>query len=147
MGIGIQPKVRLQTLSQVAPQNFKQVFKQRLTRPDKERENSQSGNLLLCGFKSKARDKALLLIDHNIYSHTNQNLRGNVEQLVNNGASSCRNNLATITPSVSDKAGQSTKTAKILVGLARHIENSGQGSGKPTRVARTFWKLKRIIHN
>ena len=120
MLVGVLPQVGLQALSQVAPEDLEQVLEYRFAGPDKEGQHSQDGDLLLSGLKAQARHKAFFLVYHHVDGDTNQDLRCDIEQLVDDGASGGGNDLATIAASVFQQSAQGGKAAGGVGGRLCH---------------------------
>src|SRR5690606_16834955 len=91
--VGVLPEVGLQALGQVAPEDLEQVFEDGFAGPDEEGEHRQDGDLLLCGLKAQAGNEAFLLVHHDVNGNTNENLRSNVEELVDDRTGSGCNDL------------------------------------------------------
>ena len=120
MLVGVLPQVGLQALGQVAPEDLEQVFEYGFAGPDEEGEDRQNGDLFLGGFKPQARHEAFFLIDHHINSNTNQDFRGNVEQLVKYRAGGRGDELAPIASGIAQKSHQGCVTAGVLLERLTH---------------------------
>ena len=120
MFVSVLSEIGLQSLGQVAPENLEQVLKQRLASPDEEGEHRQDGDLLLRSLKAQAGNEALFLVHHHIDGDADQYFRGNVEELVDDGAGGGGDDLAPVTTRVSKQAAESGKAAGVL-GACGHV--------------------------
>ena len=114
MLVGILAQVGLQALGQVAPEHLEQVFEQRFAGPDKEGEGGQHGDLLLGGLKAQPGHKAFFLVHHHVDGHADQDFRGDVEQLVDDGAGGGGDDPAAVAPGVPEQATQGGEAAGVL---------------------------------
>ena len=86
MVVGLEPEAVLGGLRQVAPEHVVEVLEQRLRRPDHKGEQGQTPQLLAGGPQTETRQHGLLLEQHHIHGQADQDRRGQVEQLVEQGA-------------------------------------------------------------
>ena len=86
MVVGLEPEAVLGGLRQVAPEHVVEVLEQRLRRPDHKGEQGQTPQLLAGGPQTETRQHRLLLEQHHIHGQADQDRRGQIEQLVEQGA-------------------------------------------------------------
>ena len=118
MLIGILAQIRLQTLRQIAPKNLEQVLKQGFPGPDDKGQAAQNQDLLFSGGEAKMGDKALFLIDHHINRNPDQDFRRDIEQLVNDGAGGCGDNMAAVAPGIAQQSTERLKTVGTGHGIS-----------------------------
>ena len=109
--VGIQAHVGLEALGEVAPQDLVEVLEQRLAGPDKEGQDRQNEYLLLGRGEAEARHEARLLVDHHVDGHADQDLGGDIEQLVDDRAGAGGEDAPAVAAGVAQQAHQRLEAA------------------------------------
>lgn len=127
VSVGLRAQLVLNRLRQVSPEHVVQVLEHRLTHPDEEGEGTEQHELRFDVVHAEPGERRLILPYHRVDSHADQDLRRDVEDLVEYRAESRQPDLAN-ERDVPSSSGVGEWTAADLA-----AQRSGEASGSTPR--------------